>query len=152
MPPENQVIWTFAATNAASCDACGRAEAWARDMGLPEAQILRLVLVIEELFTNTIKHGYREESNRPVHIALGYCDGLAELDYRDQAPIFDPINNVEKLADYNPPTHIGGMGLQLIQSLGVNASYANKKGWNIVKLSVGSGALPADLPGRKRRN
>lgn len=153
MPLSHEINWSFAATNAAtnaaSSDACARAKSWARDAGLPEAQILRLVLVIEELFTNTIKHGYCEESNRPVHIALGCRDGLAWLDYRDQAPPFDPINNI---ALYNPPNQIGGIGLRLIQSLGMNASYLNSEGWNIVKLAVGGGAMPADLPGRRRQS
>ncbi len=152
MTLSHKINWSFDATFAASTDACARAEGWARDAGLPEAQILRLVLVIEELFTNTIKHGYRDESNRPVQIALGCRDGLAWLDYRDQAPPFNPINNVEKIALYNPPNQIGGIGLRLIQSLGMNASHLNSEGWNIVKLAVGGGAMPADLPGRRRQS
>lgn len=148
----HEINWSFEATNAASSDACARAEVWARDARVPEAQRLRLVLVIEELFTNTIKHGYREESNRPVRIALGYKEGLAELDYRDQAPQFDPINNVEHLADYNPPTHIGGMGLQLIQSLGINASYSYAEGWNIVKLAIGARQSSPQMEARIRSN
>lgn len=152
MPLIHESNATFIATNAASTDACVHAEGWARNAGLPEVQILRLVLVIEELFTNTIKHGYCEESNRPVHISLGYRDGLIMLDYRDQAPPFDPISNVEKTAAYNPPNQIGGMGLRLIQSLGINASYENSEGWNSVKLAVGGGAMPANLSGRIRRN
>ncbi len=152
MPQHHETNWSFAATSAASSDACSRAEGWARDTGLPEAQILRLVLVIEELFTNTIKHGYREESNRPVHIALGHCDGLAELDYRDQAPPFDPIHTVETLPEDIPPTQVGGMGLRLIQTLGCNASYTNEGGWNIVRLAVGAKATSPQMESLINRN
>ncbi len=141
MPPQNKIDWTFAATSAASCDACARAEKWAREADLPEILIMRLVLVIEELFTNTIKHGYQSESNRPVHIALRVRDGRAELDYRDQASPFDPVNSIVKFSEDHPPSRVGGMGLQLIQTLGHNASYAHLAGWNIVRLAVGTDSL-----------
>lgn len=143
MPLSHKIDWTFAATHAASASACASAEAWARAAGLPEMLILRLVLLIEELFTNTIKHGYHSESNRPVRIALGYNGGHAELEYCDQAPPFDPISNVEHVADYNPPAHIGGMGLKLIQTLGCKASYSNEDGWNIVRMMIGDHEISA---------
>ncbi len=139
MPLIHESNATFVATNAASSDACAHAEGWARNAGLTEVQILRLVLVIEELFTNTIKHGYCEESNRPVHISLGYRDALIMLDYRDQAPPFDPIHAEPTIARDIPPDQVGGMGLQLIQTLGFDARYAYEAGWNIIRLAIGSG-------------
>jgi serine/threonine-protein kinase RsbW len=141
MPLKHTIGWTFAATNAASRDACMQAENWARETGLPEVLIMRLVLVIEELFTNTIKHGYHSESNRPVQIALAAKDGRAELDYRDQAPAFDPIHACIRHVPEQPPVDVGGMGLRLIQTLGHKASYAYQDGWNIVRLAVGADAV-----------
>lgn len=143
MPQCHEIDWSFTATFAASSDACARAERWARDAGLPETLMLRLVLLIEELFTNTIKHGYRTESNRPVHITLRHHDGLAELDYRDLAPPFDPVHTLQNRAQAPAPTRIGGMGLRLIQALGRNASYTHEDGWNIVRLRISADPLPS---------
>lgn len=134
----HKIHWAFNATHAASSEASGQAEIWARQAGLPEALTLRLVLVIEELFTNTIKHGYCEESNRQVVISLDLQDGLAVLDYRDQAPPFDPIGTVVQLPADRAPSEVGGMGLRLIQSLGLQAQYARENGWNIVHLKIGA--------------
>lgn len=136
MPLSHESDWSFAARNDASSAARARAEDWARKAGLPEVLILRLVLVIEELFTNTIKHGYCRESNRPVRISLGRRDDVAHLDYRDQGPPFDPIHTTPCIPEDIPPSQVGGMGLQLIQTLGCNASYIYERGWNIVRLDV----------------
>lgn len=141
MPLKHTIGWTFAATNTASREACLQAENWARETGLPEVLIMRLVLVIEELFTNTIKHGYQLESNRPVQIALAAKDDRAELDYRDQAPAFDPVHACTRSSLDSPPTDVGGMGLRLIQTLGHQASYAYQNGWNIIRLTVGADSV-----------
>ncbi|MFZ5834092.1 MAG: ATP-binding protein [Pseudomonadota bacterium] len=142
MSPDSKIEWTFAATNAASCDACARAENWAREAGFPEILVMRLVLVIEELFTNTIKHGYHAESNCPVQISLRVCDGRAVLDYRDQAPPFDPVHTKKMRASGRAPTRVGGMGLRLIQTYGTDASHVHQDGWNIVRLAVGADISP----------
>lgn len=150
MPKKHEISWTFGATNAASISACAQAEAWAREAGLPEMLILRLVLVIEELYTNTIKHGYRRESKRPVKISLCVKDGMAELEYRDHGPPFDSVRTMEICAEQNAPIRIGGMGLFLIQSISSKARYENDAGWNVVQLSISDGPLPPPVPGRMR--
>lgn len=149
MPLPRTIHWAFNATYAASSEASAGAESWARKAGLSETLILRLVLVIEELFTNTIKHGYREESNHQVVISLGLRDGQAVLDYRDQAPPFDPIGSTLGSAQDAPPAEVGGMGLRLIQSLGSETCYVHENGWNIVHLKIGGGALPSPAANRK---
>lgn len=148
----NEINWTFAATSAASSDACMRAETWAREAGLPDMLIMRLVLVIEELFTNTIKHGYRRESKRPVKIALGVQGRSAVLDYRDRGPPFDSVRTMEICAEQNAPLRVGGLGLFLIQSISGKAVYANEERWNIVRLEISDGPLPKPVPGRARRH
>jgi serine/threonine-protein kinase RsbW len=143
MPLSHEISWSFAASYAASRDACALAEAWARSAGLPEVLVLRLVLVIEELFTNTIKHGYCGESNHPVQISLGCLDGMALLNYSDRAPLFDPIHTRPSLPMDTPPDQVGGMGLQLIQTLGCNASFVYEGGWNITRLGISATQAPA---------
>ena len=135
--------WTFSATYAGCSDACASAELWALAAGLSNGLALRLTLVVEELFTNTIKYGYCRESKRPVKIELSVNDGLAQLEYRDKGPPFDSVRTMEICAEQNAPLRIGGVGLHLIQTISSNASYANIGGWNIVRLSVGDGPLPA---------
>ncbi len=53
------------------------------------ALVSRARIIVEELFTNTIKHGYGGECERPVR--LGLCtEPVFELTFEDDAAHFDP--------------------------------------------------------------
>ena len=70
---------------------------------LPREKISRLKVVVEELFSNTIKYGYGGECERPVRIWLR-CSPRIELVYEDAAPPFDPTTWRET------PSSRGGVG------------------------------------------
>ncbi|MEO8386558.1 MAG: ATP-binding protein, partial [Betaproteobacteria bacterium] len=52
---------------------------------------LRLNLILEELFTNTINHGHRGDCDS--HIWIGLASGPSEtfVVYTDEAPPFNPL-------------------------------------------------------------
>ena len=52
---------------------------------------LRLTLIVEELFTNSVMHGYGGESDAPIELALATGAGEVTLVYDDAAPPFDPL-------------------------------------------------------------
>src|SRR6185436_12839843 len=112
--------WTFNASPQASSEACVAAEAWAVAANLPKAVTMNLVLLIEELFTNTNKYGYGGKPG-PVRIALSRTAGTAELSYADQAGPFDSSAPVEHWEPDLVTGRVGGIGLRLIQT----------KGWDI---------------------
>ncbi len=70
--------------------ALARIEGWCAAQGLPRALALRLLIVVEELFTNSVKYGYGAECDRPVRLALAPAGAGVELAYEDEAPPFDP--------------------------------------------------------------
>jgi len=49
--------------------------------GIGREDCLKVLLIVEELFTNTVTHGYREESESPVWIAFDPCDKGFTLRY-----------------------------------------------------------------------
>ena len=65
-------------------------EAFCAESGLPRAVFLRLNLVLEELFTNTIKHGHRGDCDAPVWIAVSRSGDTLSVVYEDKAPPFNP--------------------------------------------------------------
>ena len=94
---------------------------------------LRLKLVVEELFTNTVKHGYRVESDAPIRIQLEATPGAVELVYEDEAPPFDPTIRFDSGAgpatvDANRP--VGGLGLRLLGQFVQDARYQRRDGCN----------------------
>jgi anti-sigma regulatory factor (Ser/Thr protein kinase) len=52
--------------------------------------VSRAKIIVEELFTNTIKYGYCGECDLPVRLNL-VADPVLTLVYEDDAPPFDPL-------------------------------------------------------------
>ncbi len=111
--------------------------------------VLRLTLIVEELFTNTVEHGYGEECDAPIHIALSADRGAVGLLFEDAAPRYDPLSplaglaaNLDAAVDSRP---IGKLGIHLIRQLTDGARYAHEGGRNRLwlQLRCGSGADPA---------
>ncbi len=93
---------------------------------------LRLTLVVEELFSNTVQHGHRGDAASPVRLALDLVAQGIDLFYEDRAPAFDPLDWAR--AHPAPPTPdaetVGGRGVLLVQRLCSGARYAFEEGCN----------------------
>jgi serine/threonine-protein kinase RsbW len=92
-----------------------------------QAAGLRLMLVLEELFTNTVQHGHGGGSDAAVHVALAVRDGVIVLRYEDHGVPFDPVAQgpaaaaeLARDADARP---IGHMGLMLVLEMSEHAHY-----------------------------
>jgi serine/threonine-protein kinase RsbW len=57
--------------------------------GLPRAALARTLTVFEEVFTNTVKHGYGDQGAGRIRASLAGADPL-RLTFEDSAPAFDP--------------------------------------------------------------
>jgi anti-sigma regulatory factor (Ser/Thr protein kinase) len=97
---------------------------------LPRDMISRLQIVVEELFSNTIKYGYGGECERPVRIRLR-CAPPIELVYEDAAPPFDPTLWQEPPP---PPGGIGRKGIVLVRGLAASVRYERLREGNRVTL------------------
>jgi serine/threonine-protein kinase RsbW len=103
---------------------------------------LRLNLVLEELFTNTVRHGHRGDSESPVWVRLtqaeeraGISDHSVTVDYEDTAGAFNPFERA------SPDTtqeirKLAGRGLLLLETLSVSRDYAYLYGRNCVRLAI----------------
>lgn len=101
----------------------------------PEA-CLKILLIVEELFTNTVLHGYRGESDSPVWMALVPGEAGFTLHYEDAAPSHNPFGDFRPtdttiLVAQQP---VGGLGLKLIRSLAKDASYSREGGHNVIRI------------------
>ena len=91
----------------------------------------KIHLVVEELFINTVKHGYGGNNDALVRVSLtSLRSGAVTLRYEDQAPPFDPT-------EFSPEfrsTAEGGFGLALIRGMSREMRYRRANGKNIVEL------------------
>src|ERR1700758_3448913 len=62
------------------------AQALQRD-GLAPGAVARAELILEELFRNSVLHGYGGDSGQPVWVGVS----AGRLYYQDAAPPFDPL-------------------------------------------------------------
>ncbi|MFZ2267039.1 MAG: ATP-binding protein [Azonexus sp.] len=98
-------------------------------LGVAEADIQRLQLVLEELFTNSIRHGYGAESDALIRVDLKREDNGPRLYFCDRAPLFD-------ITAYTPATapEIGGLGIPLIRGMSKAIRYTRRDSCNITEL------------------
>jgi anti-sigma regulatory factor (Ser/Thr protein kinase) len=99
--------------------------------GVPQERIVRCDLVLEELFRNTVLHGYGGDSAASIWIgADGGC-----LCYEDEAPAFNPLAAALPDGGAVRPIEeqrVGGVGLMLIRQLPSRVEYAHRDGRNCV--------------------
>lgn len=114
-------------------DFCGR-------HGIGHDDTLRLVLIVEELVTNTIVHGHADDSDAPVTVTLCVVAGGVALLYEDASPPFDPT---AALSDAQQPLDIdfdvrpiGNLGLRLLAHYSSNVRYTREGGRNRVSLTL----------------
>jgi serine/threonine-protein kinase RsbW len=86
--------------------------------------VSRARIVIEELFTNTIKYGYGGECDRTVRLTLSASRALT-VTLEDDAPPFDPTlwkpaANTPALPSERPP---GQSGIALVLGLSSKVNY-----------------------------
>jgi len=102
--------------------------------GVDRGDRLRLTLVVEELFTNTVEHGLGDAGG--VRIRLGLSADIAELAllYEDEAAPFDAPAHLARqppcldaAVDARP---VGGLGLHLVAQFAASTRYAREEGRN----------------------
>jgi anti-sigma regulatory factor (Ser/Thr protein kinase) len=113
-------------------------------------QRTRVQLVIEELFSNTVKYGRRDSSHVSVSVSMEFGgEEPMTIRYEDDAPkhdAFDQSGIEDELNASVTKRRVGGLGILLIRELGKDVQYAWSGGKNRVTFSVA-----ADTPWPRRR-
>jgi anti-sigma regulatory factor (Ser/Thr protein kinase) len=111
-------------------------ESFCAQAGLAREHCLRLNLVLEELFTNTVRHGHRRDCEAPVWVSLDAGDdGRVTVNYEDNARPFNPY------AQPSPDTtqdigKLSGRGVLLLHKLSATRDYAYLYGRNRIRLTL----------------
>jgi anti-sigma regulatory factor (Ser/Thr protein kinase) len=103
------------------------------DAGFGHDDALRMRLVLEELFTNTVTHGHGGDSDRPVDVVLEVTYGRIRITYEDTAPAFDPRTPPPVPPGERP---VGRLGLVLVRSIARELSYERVEGRNRLDFSL----------------
>jgi anti-sigma regulatory factor (Ser/Thr protein kinase) len=115
----------------------GFAEEFAQCHGLPEAERARLLVILEELFTNAVNYGYPKGATTTGRIEIGLAvkKGRLEIHFSDDGRPFDPLSHtppdLDRAAAERP---LGGLGLHLLRSFVDDARYRRARGRNCLAL------------------
>ena len=103
-----------------------------------DAESLRydILLAMQELLTNVLRHGYRGDETKPVEISMQASEDEFAFEIRDQGVPFDPL-----LHGYLPDQEdssqlqVGGYGIVIVKMVMEQLSYRYEGGWNILSAS-----------------
>ncbi|HEY2335874.1 MAG TPA: ATP-binding protein [Burkholderiales bacterium] len=119
-------------------DLRGFLEGFCAAAGVGREACLRLNLVLEELFTNTVRHGHGGDSDAPVWVSLERDGEHVRLTYEDVAPPFNPY---ARLTAESPDAtlemrKVGGLGVLLTKEMAATRYYAYVFGRNRIRLAL----------------
>jgi anti-sigma regulatory factor (Ser/Thr protein kinase) len=78
----------------------------------------RLRLVLDEVVSNSYRHGYRRRNGEPIRVRLQIVGEFCHLEVRDEAPPFDSVAHSWERPDPDPTQgKSGGMGLVILRQL-----------------------------------
>lgn len=108
-------------------------EGFCSAQAIERSRCLRLNVVLEELFVNSIQHGYGGDSDAPIWITLDAHPQAVQITYEDTAPPFNPFAYLPR-SDVRHK--VGGLGVLLTRELAEGRDYGYFFGRNRVRLSL----------------
>ena len=116
---------------------CAFVEETCERAGVPRRDSLRLTLLLEELFINTVVHGHGCDSEAPVQIALALAPAAIEVEYDDTAGEFDPFATVRAPSEADVDDRpVGGLGITLITTMAEELRYTRRAGHNEIRFCL----------------
>ena len=106
--------------------------------GLARDACLRVTLLVEELFTNTVVHGHGADSDAPVRLDCEVEAGRIALVYEDTGPPHDPFAAVASpgpVADVEDRP-VGGLGVLLVAAMARRVEYRRAGSCNRISLVI----------------
>lgn len=102
----------------------------------PEGTRYNVLVALQEMVTNVLRHGYELDETRPVEVVFALTEEQLEITLRDQGPAFDPLAyDTSECVDESMPAESGGFGIHIARAVMDKVEYARENGWNTLRLS-----------------
>ena len=104
---------------------------WGEDNGLRTESILRINICLDELFTNIVSYGFKDDLEHTVKFTINSDNHFLIIDIEDDGIPFNPLKKIDPDFPANVESaKIGGLGILIIRKLIDNISYERKRGKN----------------------
>lgn len=102
---------------------------------LPRGLVQDVLVVVDEVVANVLRHGRFQGRQPEVEIRLAIQEGALELQFSDNASPFDPLSVADPALDRPVAARpSGGLGLFLVRSLTDSQRYVRQGGRNVLIL------------------
>ena len=103
----------------------------------PEAARYNVLIALQEMVTNVLRHGYQLDETQPVEVRFALADDSFHVTLRDRGPAFDPSAYATPLAELDAamPTETGGYGIHIVRQVMDKVEYERTDGWNTLRLT-----------------
>jgi anti-sigma regulatory factor (Ser/Thr protein kinase) len=102
----------------------------------PEGTRYNVLLALQEMVTNVLRHGYQLDASRPIEVVFELAEDSLQIVLRDQGPAFDPLaydsSGVEEQTGM--PAEAGGFGIHIARLVMDRVDYERADGWNVLRL------------------
>jgi len=105
--------------------------AFGRHIGLSQISISKINICLDELFTNTVLYGFKDDREHKIKFTLQADDNILIVGIEDDGVPFNPLEKkaIEFPADVMS-AQIGGLGIHITRKLVDEMSYERKRGKN----------------------
>jgi anti-sigma regulatory factor (Ser/Thr protein kinase) len=105
--------------------------------GVSEHKRYDAELVLEELFTNIVRYGYRDKERHDIRVTFQLSSRDIEMTFDDDGEPFD----VTQAADPTLPesieeAKIGGLGIMLVRKAAREMAYRRENGHNVLSVHL----------------
>lgn len=102
-----------------------------RENGLGSDLEFELNLVLEELFTNAVRHGGCEGMDQAAQIRLQSDPDGVSIEFADRGAAFDPLQAPPPDLEVDlAQRSVGGLGIHLVRQIMQELEYRRADGWN----------------------
>jgi len=109
--------------------------AWAEDHAIPMKVIVSIHLMLDDLLTNVVMHGYGEHAEGDIEVSLEVADNTLKVILRDWARAFDPFTIPAADTSLSIEERgIGGLGVHFVRKMADSFHYVRNGEANEIHL------------------
>lgn len=111
-------------------------EKFASSIHLQDKITSELLIVLDELLSNSLKYGLKGQHQMQMTLAISLTDSVIKIKYSDDGFEFNPFET--ESCDLSLPIEereIGGLGINLVRGLTDSQSYKRENNRNLITLT-----------------